>query len=151
MVDFLCSMLWVLIGFLFGVLLYWKFVGQFWNELRALRNLVWFRFKRGFVVNIAAESRLFSLDNPTEALELLPNETAMKVWNDMGVDWIHTNSGWKRARIVHVFHIGDESEVKKVFKISHLDIMPNFKAWRMVQVAELAFKLLPQKRSSSST
>lgn len=105
------------LGFLLGIAAYWLPLRQLGNELRALLNLVKKQYSRNEKVSILPGVALKSLDG---ALELLPvaHERELIIWHDEGVNWYHTDDGWKRARVLQVF----QENQTTIFRCCHLDI-----------------------------
>lgn len=103
-----------------GVAIYWAPLGQFGNEWKAIWNLRK-RYNQGDDLTVKAGIDLKPLDSRTPTATLL-RDTRMKIWNDEGVGWHHTHSGWTRARVLHVFD-PSKGAVSDVYKICHLDVI----------------------------
>ncbi|KYG68758.1 hypothetical protein AZI87_05870 [Bdellovibrio bacteriovorus] len=107
------------VGLLAGVAIYWAPLGQFGNEWKAIWSLRR-RYNQGDELTVRAGIDLKPLDSRVATATLM-RDTQMKIWNDKGVGWHHTHSGWKRARILHVFDPATGG-VSDVYKICHLDL-----------------------------
>lgn len=110
----------LVLGVWVGIALYWLPLRQSLNEWKALFHLVCNRYKQGDIVTVSAGTDLKPVDSQLQIATVTSNST-MNVWHDEGVGWHHTHSGWKRARILHVFNQG--SGVSTVYKICHLDLV----------------------------
>lgn len=109
------------VGLIAGVAIYWLPLGQFTNEWLAIWNLTRKRYNRDDELVVRAGTDLKPLNPNLQAATVVQN-TTMKIWNDEGVGWHHTHSGWKRARVLHVFDPSREG-IQDVYKVCHLDIV----------------------------
>jgi len=119
--DILLLILGTLVGFFFSVGIYWAPLGQLFNELKAVWNLCRHRYNRGDTIQIRGGTTLYPLNVKQDRLLFIPNKE-MKIWHDEGINWHHTDSGWIRARIVHIFN-PEEKGIPSVYKACHLDII----------------------------
>ena len=102
MKDFVLFSLGIVVGFLFGVAIYWLPLKQFKRELSSLKNLVFKRYKRGDEILVKSGASLQSVDDYNEPPMPLYEQTEMIIAYDLGVEWFYTNSdGHIRARVVH--------------------------------------------------
>lgn len=109
----------VIVGFLFGVAVYWLPLRQFGNELKALKSLVFKRYHRGSQVTVRAGADLKTLSGQSDAT-FVGNEIVMNVHHDQGVEWFHTGShGWTRARVIQVYEPRNENVI---YRVCHLDL-----------------------------
>ena len=116
----------VVIGFLFGVLIYWLPIGQFFNEMQSLWNLVYKRYPEG--TNIIVRGRIdLKPQNTAQSVLLLSRDTPMTVWLEEGIGWHHTHSGWLRARILQVWISDSKEEFPNHYRICHRDILKKVK------------------------
>jgi hypothetical protein len=108
------------LGLLAGIAIYWLPLKQFKNEIRALWNLVRRRYKQGDLLKVKPGTEFRPL-NSSQSSVLSMQGTTVRVWHDQGVDWIHTSSGWIRARVIHVgLHSGPQ--MSPVYRVCHLDL-----------------------------
>lgn len=112
----------IIFGFLFGLAIYWLPLGQFLNELKALRNLITQTYPQGKIIKIRAGTDLKPLDATRQPLTGL-SDYDVGVWNDLGVDWHYTSAGWVRARILHVYPNPTSDERQDIYIACHLDIV----------------------------
>lgn len=107
------------IGLLVGVAIYWLPLGQFINEWRSIWHLTHKRYKRGddIIIRAGTDLTLLGSQQPTTAAS--NQDVVMKFWHDEGIGWYHTASGWKRARILHVF---PAANTQKIYRTCHWDL-----------------------------
>ena len=109
------------IGLVAGIAIYWTPLGQLCNEWRALWNLTRKRYRKGDMLTARAGTDMKPLDSKLPTKTVL-NNYQLGVWNDEGVGWHHTSSGWQRTRIIHVYD-PQQQGIQDVYKICHLDIV----------------------------
>lgn len=117
--DIVYFFLGIVVGLIAGVALYWLPLGQFCNEWGAVWNLSRKRFNFCDEVSIAQGTELKSTDG-AYCITVQPT-SVFQVKHDEGVAWIHISSGWVRARILHVFLVGDPD--LRVYKVCHLHLV----------------------------
>lgn len=115
--DIVLLVVGVVIGFVFGVAIYWLPLGQFLNEYEAIWNLVWKRYSRGDDLVVKAGTDFKSLGQD-QTLHTITRNTPMKFWHDEGIGWYFTSSGWKRVRILHVYTESSE----QLYRICHKNL-----------------------------
>lgn len=108
------------VGFIFGIAIYWLPLRQFINECAALVNLMSHRYREGDHVVVRSGVDMMPLDVTGSKVTTLRN-CKVQIWNDEGIGWHHTHDGWKRVRILHVFETGNS--VQNVYKVCHLDLI----------------------------
>lgn len=109
----------IIAGFLVGVAIYWLPLGQFVNELKALKNLISNKYQRGTEIKISAGAELKTLAGKVATTGMNDN-VEMKVFHDEGVNWFHTGSqGWIRARVLQIYSSKDDSVI---YRVCHLDV-----------------------------
>lgn len=106
------------VGLLAGIGIYYWPLGQFLNECRALWHLTRKRYRVGDEVTVRAGVDLKPLVHGETKTTI--RNTSLKVWHDEGVGWHHTHSGWKRARILHVYFPSEE--ISPVYRVCHLEL-----------------------------
>jgi hypothetical protein len=116
----------VVIGFLFGVAIYWLPIGQFFNELKSLWSLVSKRYPDGTQITVRGGIDIKPQNSALHVL-FLTRDTLMTVWLDEGIGWHFTNSGWVRARILQVWMNESKDEVPNLYRICHKDILRKLK------------------------
>lgn len=119
--DILSLAIGTVIGLIAGIAIYWLPLGQFTNEWLAIWNLNRKKYKLGEELVIRAGIDLKPL-NPNLPILMTTQNVTVKIWNDEGVNWHHTHSGWKRARVLHVFE-SSKQDIQNVYKVCHLDII----------------------------
>ncbi len=112
----------VVIGFLFGITIYWLPIGQFWNELRALLSLISKRYPEGTEILVRGGIDLKPLDTNLR-VQYAIKEQLMKVSLDEGINWHHTQSGWIRARVLQVWKDEREDVIPALYRICERDIL----------------------------
>ncbi len=118
--DIVYLIIGLMLGLYAGVALYWLRLGQSVNEWNALTNLNLKSYKQGDAITVKAGTDLKPVNVALPPLTVV-NNLSMHVWHDEGIGWHHTSSGWKRARIVHVYQAGDG--ITNVYKACHLDLL----------------------------
>lgn len=108
------------VGLLTGVAIYWLPLGQFANEWRSIWHLTRRRYNCGDELIVKAGTDFRALDS-VQVTSTVTQDTRMKVWHDEGIGWHHTHSGWKRARILHVYP-AEGAGIEKVYRICHWDL-----------------------------
>lgn len=108
------------VGFVAGIAIYWLPLGQFSNEIQALWNLKR-RYRTGDEVTVKAGTDLYPVDTKLRTVTISANKK-MKVAHDEGVGWHHTHSGWKRARILHVYD-PDQNNIPDLYRTCHWQLV----------------------------
>lgn len=121
MKDGVLFILGILIGFLFGIMIYWLPLRQFKNELFALWNLCTKNYKRDTVIRLKVGTRLKALSMNIQDREVTNDLQTWIVWNDEGVGWHFTSNGWQRARIVQIMNPSEEGN--PLYRACHLEIL----------------------------
>lgn len=109
---------WVLIGFGFGIAVYWWRVGQVKNEFNSLFSLFKKKYKRGdeFVLRQGVDVK--SLDG--SVTRSTNSDETMTFGYERGVDWFFCSSkGLIRSRVIYAFFNNDTNPIPKYFIISH--------------------------------
>lgn len=107
------------IGLLAGIGIYYWPLGQFLNECKALCNLTRKRYCAGDDVTVRAGVDLKPLLQGNTKTTV--RDVVLKVWHDEGVGWYHTRSGWKRARILHVYF--PLEQISPVYRVCHFELV----------------------------
>lgn len=121
MKDLVLFVLGVIVGFLFGVVIYWLPLKQFKNEILSLWNLCSMRLARNDRVKLRVGTKLKPVAIELSEKEVSNEEHEWIIWHDEGVGWHFTSHGWLRARI---FQVADPSEDRNpLYKVCHLDLV----------------------------
>lgn len=79
------NLLWVFVGFSFGLAAYWYKLGQLKNEFKSLCHLLFKKYRRGQEFTIKAGVDLKSLDGSSE--KMISSDMQMCFGYERGVDW----------------------------------------------------------------
>ena len=112
------NMLWVFIGFGFGIAVYWWRIGQFKNEFKSLFYLFKKKYNRGdeFILNAGVDVK--SLDG--SETKFVTSEVVMVFGYERGVDWFFCSlKGLIRSRVIYASFRDDTNANPKYFIISH--------------------------------
>lgn len=97
------------LGILFGIAIYWLPLGQFQNEVKALKDLACRRFSRGDSLVVVLGCELCSSDGSWS--RGFSEGDILKVKHDEGVSWFHTDRGYIRSRVLHVYAESNSSVI----------------------------------------
>jgi hypothetical protein len=117
--DLVLFVLGVIVGFFFGLVIYWMPLRQLRNELSSLRNLVFKRYNRGDVIVVKAGSDLKLVDPSLGGPLHVYSQTEMVIAYDVGVDWYFMSTGGhQRSRVVHASLQG-QTGLPFLYKVPH--------------------------------
>lgn len=120
MKDAILLVIGVIVGFIFGVAIYWLPLKQFKRELSSLRDLVFKRYKRGDEILVRSGVDLKPVD-PSFGGSSLPlyQQTEMIIAYDVGVEWYFSSTeGHVRSRVVHA-SLKSQSGLPFLYKVPH--------------------------------
>lgn len=116
------NLIWVFIGFGFGLVVYWLRVGQLKNEISSLLNLLKRRYVRGDEFTIKAGVDLKAADG--SGTFMVTTNSQMIFWHERGVDWMFcSQKGLIRSRVVYAAFMNNQSAGSKLFLVSHTYII----------------------------
>lgn len=121
MKDAIFFVLGVVVGFLFGLVIYWLPLRQFKNELHALWSLCTKKYSRDTKIKLKVGTRLKAISPNVQDKEVLNDQHEWVIWNDEGVGWHFTINGWQRARIIQVANPREDGN--PLYRTSHLEIL----------------------------
>lgn len=119
MKDLVLFVLGVIVGFLFGAVIYWAPLKQFKNEMSSLYHLIFKKFRRGDEIVVVQGVDLKPVDPNLGVLYINNTNTEMIVAYDVGVEWYFMSTGGHiRSRVLHVSLKG-QAGIPPLYKIPH--------------------------------
>jgi hypothetical protein len=117
--DLILFALGVIVGFLFGLVIYWLPLRQLRNELSSLKNLMLKKYTRGDEITVRVGVDLKPVDPNFGGPLHIYQQTEMIVAYDVGVDWYFmSTSGHHRSRVVHA-SLKSQPGVPFLYKVPH--------------------------------
>lgn len=112
------NLLWVFVGFGFGLVAYWWRIGQLRNEFSSLSHLFRVRFVRGdeFIIRAGVDLKAVDGTGPY----MVSSDSQMIFGYERGVDWIFcSQKGLIRTRVVYASFKNDLNPIPKYYVVSH--------------------------------
>lgn len=119
MKDFILFLAGIVIGFLFGLIIYWAPLKQLKNELSSLKSLVFKKYRRGDEIRVIPGVDLKPVDPSLGSSLFVNSQAEMIIAYDVGVDWYFMSTGGhNRSRVVHA-SLKSQPNAPFLYKVPH--------------------------------